>query len=171
MASTKTKTVIAISTVILIGGVSWLIVCHVKDRREYAKAPIIYEVKHQPPVTDTEKLRAQLIGSWEMYGMQSWGATNVTYLQPNNGHIKTFTATDSSTIFTDSDSNVVFSCSGPYTLSGNDYTESLATATGALAKFRGAHPHFKIRVEGDMYYQVGAGKNPQIEEIWKRMKQ
>jgi hypothetical protein len=172
MAWSKTKTGVLIGVVLLVGGGAALIIHHVKDRREFAKDPIAYKVNHQPPVTDTEKLRSQLIGSWEMRGTRSWGATNVTYYPPNNGHIKTFTDTVSSTVYNDPDStNTLFFCSGPYTLQGNNYTESLETATGWLAKFKGAHPRFKISVEGDTYYQMGAGKNPQIEEIWQRMKQ
>ena len=38
-----------------------------------------------------------------------------------------------------------------------------------MARFRGAHPKFNIRVEGDKYYQMGLGKKPFIEEMWQRV--
>jgi len=38
-----------------------------------------------------------------------------------------------------------------------------------MTRYLGAHPGFRIRVDGDNFYQMGAGKNPSIEEMWQRV--
>ncbi len=54
-------------------------------------------------------------------------------------------------------------------MQGEGYTESIEAATGMMRQYLGAHPQFIIRLDGDKYYQMGAGKNPSIEEMWQRV--
>jgi hypothetical protein len=71
----------------------------------------------------------------------------------------------------DNNSNLLYSASDHYTLRGDNYTESIEDASGSMARYIGAHPKFRVRIDGDKYYQMGAGKNPGIEEMWQRVGQ
>lgn len=172
MAWLNAKSVILVGAVVVaIVYVSTQMVHLKKLRAERLKDPIAFVVHHHPPITDTEKLRSQMIGTWEMFATRSWGAQEVTYLPQDHRHFKTFTETNWSVVAYDANSNVVMSIGGVYTLNGNDYHESIDTATGDMVKYLHAHPEFKVCVEGDKYYQIGGGKkNPNIEEIWQRAK-
>ena len=68
-------------------------------------------------------------------------------------------------------SNVLYSAGGPYTLQGENYTEIIEEATGQMTQYLHARPSFRVRVVGDKYYQMGAGKNPTVEEMWQRVDQ
>ena len=173
MAWTKTKTtILAGVAVLLIGGSGTIIALKEKEkaRQEYLKDPVAYEVSHQPPVKDENELRNELVGTWQLVAEKDWGEKQFVYFPTNNYYRKIFDLTNETVLGYDSQSNLLFSSSGPYTLHGSNYTESLQTATGGLARSRGAHPRFKIRVDGDMFYQEGFGKNPNIKEIWRRVK-
>ena len=67
----------------------------------------------------------------------------------------------------DSRSNVVYSASGPYELNGNLYTETVESGTGNMTNYIGTRLQYKLRVEGDKYYQMGSG----IEETGQRVQQ
>jgi hypothetical protein len=82
-----------------------------------------------------------------------------------------FTLTNWAIVAYDAGSNILYSASGHYTLHGDNYTESIEAATGMMTRYLGARPAFKIRVDGDNYYQMGSGKNPSIEEVWQRVGQ
>jgi hypothetical protein len=147
-----------------------------KARAAREKDFVAYEVLHQSLIqkcfrlqVNENKLKRRLVGTWEMAATKSWGATNFTYVPKNNGRLKIFTMTDWSVVHYDSDSNLVVEASGPYTLQGNVYTETIASATGGMTKYLGARPRFKIQVEGDKYYQMGVNNNPPIEEMWQRV--
>jgi galactose mutarotase-like enzyme len=67
-------------------------------------------------------------------------------------------------------SNVQYTASGHYTLQGDNYTESIEAATGQMTQYLGNHPAFRIRVDGDTYYQMTAGRNTNpLEEMWQRV--
>ena len=39
-----------------------------------------------------------------------------------------------------------------------------------MTQYLGAHPSFKIRLDGDTYYQMSAGRNSNpLEEMWQRV--
>ncbi len=63
----------------------------------------------------------------------------------------------------------IYSASGRYTLDGENYSEYIDAATGMMKQYLHANPHFRIRVVGDKYYQLGAGQKPSIEEMWQRV--
>ena len=138
------------------------------------KDPVAYAVLHKSLLqkvfhlqVDENKLRRQMIGVWEMSAVRSRRGTNYFFLQKGNNHFKIWTRTNWSIVSYDSDSNIVDSASGPYTLQGNTYSETIETATGFMTNFIGAHPRFKIRVDGDNYYQLGQSNT--IHEIWQRV--
>ena len=97
-------------------------------------------------------------------------ANKLIYLPPNNNNLKIFTETNWSIISRDADSNVIYSAGGPYTLKGNVYTETIETATGQMTQYLHMRPRFRIRVDGDKYYQMGVNQSP-LEEIWQRLPQ
>jgi hypothetical protein len=72
----------------------------------------------------------------------------------------------------DQSSNALYTAGGRYTLEGDNYTESIEVATGFMERSLGAHPKYKIRVDGDMFYQMSA-KPPKngspLEEMWQRV--
>jgi hypothetical protein len=183
MASRKTTTAIVLGmaiffVVLALAGILALIA---RSRAQAAQAalekklaaenPVEYKVQHQPLTQDESELKNSLVGTWRMAGSKSWGATAFTLKPANNGDFKTFTPTTWAVVTYDANSNVVYSGSGHYTLQGDLYTESIEAATGPMAQYIGAHPQFKIRLEGDKYYQMGTGNKPSIEEMWQRVEQ
>ena len=104
-------------------------------------------------------------------GAKSRSTGGFVFLRSPGSYRKIFTLTNWAIVTYDADSNVLYSASGHYTLRGDSYTEFIEAATGMMAPYLGAHPGFRIRVDGDNYYQMGAGKNPSIEEMWQRVGQ
>jgi len=140
------------------------------EKQLAVKNPVEYKVLHQPPAQDESDLKNQLVGTWRMAGSKSWGATNFTFNPPNSGEFKTFTQDTWSVVTYGPNSNVIiYSGRGHYTLEGDLYTEAIEAATGPMTQYVGAHPQFKIRLEGDKYYQMGTGNKPSIEEMWQRV--
>jgi hypothetical protein len=111
-----------------------------------------------------------MVGVWELVAFKSRQANKFIYLPPNNNNLKIFTETNWSIISRDADSNVTYSAGGPYTLHGNFYTETIESATGQMTQYLGEHPRFRIRVDGNKYYQMGVSQSP-LEEIWQRVPQ
>lgn len=180
MASQRAKTaiIIAIGVVFFLGAITFLILkarAHVDQKRALAvlkeENPVEYHVLHTPMVQSESELKNELVGTWEMAGARSRNTGQFFFLQPHSGYFKMFTLTNWAIVTYDAESNVVYSASGHYTLHGDSYTESIEAATGQMIRFRGQHPRFKIRVEGDNYYQMGAEKNPVVEELWQRVEQ
>jgi hypothetical protein len=130
------------------------------------------KVLNATSIPDENELKHELSGTWRMAADKSWGATQYHYYPNTNGKYKTFTLTNWSVVQYDADSNVLYSAAGAYSIHGNVYTESIDQATGGMTQFIGAHPQFKILVEGDKYYQLGLGGNPpNIKEMWQRIPQ
>ena len=172
---TKSKTAVVIGVGFLLVVATAVFVSR-SNARAREKDFVAYEISHRSLIqkcfglrVNESKLKHQMIGTWEMAAVKSWGATDFTYLPKHNGRLKIFTATNWSVGYYDSDSNLVVEASGPYTLQGNFYTETIATATGGMVQYLGARPRFNVRVEGDKYFQMGVKHNPPIEEMWQRV--
>jgi len=82
-----------------------------------------------------------------------------------------WTLTNWAIIRYDAKSNVVYSASGPYELQGDLYTETTANATGTMTPYIGTRSTYKLRVDGDKYYQTALGDRPSLEEIGHRLPQ
>jgi hypothetical protein len=182
MTSKKTQTAIIVGIVVLAAaviviGIMALIskskqAAHEKELA--AENPVEYNIVLHPSAQSEDELRNELLGTWQMAGNKSYGAAEFTYVPANNGQFKTFTLTNWSIITYDDNSNVLSSASGRYLLASNIYTESIDFATGNMIKVLGKHPKFRIRVDGDKYYQMsasakGTNKKPLIEEMWRRV--
>jgi hypothetical protein len=181
MASQKTKTILLATTggllaVLIFGSITFFIL---KVRAQMAKArelaelkeynPVEYFVLHTPMTLSEDNLRNALVGRWQLIGAKSFTTGEFTVLLSPQNFLKTFTLTNWAIVTYDSGSNVLYSAGGRYTLQGDAYTETIDEATGMMTKHLGKHPKFRIRVDGDKYYQMGAGKNPSIEEMWQRI--
>ncbi len=181
MASEKAKTGVIIGTVALVavlvvGGLTFVLLkvrAHAVQARALAELkadnPVEYYVLHTPMVQSEDELKSEMAGTWQLTGVKSRNTGTFVFLQSPASYRKMFTLTNWAIVTYDADSNVLYSASGHYTLQGDNYTESIEAATGMMTRYLGAHPAFRIRVDGDSYYQMGAGKNPSIEEMWQRV--
>jgi hypothetical protein len=132
--------------------------------------PVEYYVLHTPMTKKEDELKNEMEGTWRLAGAHSRRTGGFVYLQPSgNYYFKTFTLTNWSIATYDFSSNLLYSASGHYTLQGELYTESIEAATGQMTQYLHMQPQFKIRMDGDKYYQMGAGKKPSIEEMWQRV--
>jgi RNA polymerase sigma factor (sigma-70 family) len=132
--------------------------------------PVEYYILHTPLLQNNEQLRSDLVGTWKLTGAKSLKTGKFVVLAPENRFYKTFTLTDWSTVSYDSNSNLLNSAGGPYTINGELCKETIATATGEKSQFLGARVPFRIRVIGDDYYQMGSGSNPSVEQQWHRVR-
>ena len=184
MASEKTITgiivgIVALVAVVILGGFAFLILkvrAHMVQARALAELkaddPVEYYVLHTPLVQNEDGLKNEMVGTWQLVGAKSQRTGGFVFLLPGSGYyFKSFTLTNWAIVTYDAGSNVLYSAGGHYTLSGDSYTESIEAATGMMTRYLGAHPGFKIRVDGDKFYQMGTGKNPSIEEMWQRVGQ
>jgi hypothetical protein len=182
MALEKTKTaiimgIVALVAALVLGGLTFLVLkfrAHAVQERTLARMkadnPVEYYILHTPPVQSEDELKNEMVGKWQLMGAKSQRTGGFVVLQPGSGYyFKSFTLTNWAIVTYDADSNVLYSAGGHYTLQGDRYTESIEAATGVMTRYLGAHPGFRIRVDGDNYYQMGAGKNPSIEEMWQRV--
>jgi hypothetical protein len=168
MAWTKMKTAVVAGACVLFATGTTLVT--MKHIRHYKADLIARKVTGQPPQKESD-LKDQLPGTWELVATRSGGPNGLRYYPTNNGHYKIFTPTGWKIVTYDSQSNVVYSAGGPYALHGNVYMETVESATGAMTQFLGAHPRFKIRIEGNTYYQLGVGGNAWVQEIWQRVQE
>ena len=181
MASEKTKTgiivgMVALVAVLILGGFTFLVLkvrAHGVQTRALAELkadnPVEYYVLHTPMIQSEDELKSEMVGTWRLKGAKSQRTGGFVFLLPGNLYFKSFTLTNWAIVTYDPQSNILYTASGHYTLHGDSYTESIEAATGTMTRYLGAHPGFKIRAEGDDYYQMGAGKNPSIEEMWQRV--
>jgi RNA polymerase sigma factor (sigma-70 family) len=132
--------------------------------------PVEYYILHTPLLQNNEQLRSDLVGTWKLTGAKSLKTGKFVVLAPENRFYKTFTLTDWSTVSYDSNSNLLNSAGGPYTINGELCKETIATATGEKSQFLGARVPFRIRVTGDDYYQMGSGSHPSVEQQWHRVR-
>jgi len=180
MASEKTETriiagIVALVAVLILGGLAFLIF-KVRAHAVQAKAlaelkadnPVEYYVLHTAMVQSEDELKNEMVGTWQLMGARSRRTGGFVFLQSPGSYHKMFTLTNWAIVTYDADSNVLYTASGHYTLQGDNYTESIEAATGTMTRYLGARPGFKIRLDGDNYYQMSPGKNPSIEEMWQR---
>jgi len=178
MASPKAKTAIVIVVVLFLGAIAFLtfkIRAHVIQTRALAELkennPVEYYVRHTPLTQKGDELRNEMEGTWQLRALHSRRTGTFVFLPPGNFNFKTFTETNWAIATYDAGSNLVYSASGRYTLQGENYSEYIDAATGMMKQYLGANPHFRIRVVEDKYYQMSAGENPSVEEMWQRVDQ
>jgi hypothetical protein len=169
MAWTKAKTAMVGVGVLLFVGTT-MVVVKLRASAAYKRDPVAYKVLHERSPQNEVELRGQMVGVWELVAFKSRQANKLIYLPPNNNNLKIFSETNWSISSRDADSNVIYSAGGPYTLKGNVYTETIETATGQMTQYLHMRPRFRIRVDGDKYYQMGVNQSP-LEEIWQRVPQ
>jgi hypothetical protein len=183
MASEKTRTgiivgIVALVAVLVLGGITLLIFrvrAHTAQARALAELkadnPVEYQVLHTPLTQTEDELRSAMVGTWQLAGAKSLQSGEFVRLESPQNYQKTFTLTNWAMVACDNDSNVLYTASGHYTLHGENYTESIEAATGAKSQFLGTHPTFRIRLDGDKFYEMGMGKEPSIEQMWQRVEQ
>ena len=181
MASGKTNTAIIIGIVSLVavlipGGFLILKVrAHVVQARALAELkvdnPVEYYILHTPSAKSEDEMKNEMVGTWQLAGAKSLKTGEFVRMESPQNYRKTFTLTNWTMVACDNDSNVLYTAGGHYTLQGENYTESIEAATGAKSQFRGTHPTFRIRLDGDQFYEMGMGKDPSIEQMWQRIGQ
>jgi hypothetical protein len=183
MASDKTKTkviagIVALVAILVLGGIT-LLILKVRAHRVQSRAlaglkennPVEYYILHTPLTQTGDELRSAMVGTWQLAGAKSLQTGEFVRLESPQNYQKTFTLTNWAMVACDNDSNVLYTASGQYTLHGENYTESIEAATGAKSQFLGTHPTFRIRLDGDKFYEMGMGKKPSIEQMWQRVEQ
>ena len=182
MATERTRNAVILGTVILavalvLGGLAFLglkIRAQAAQRHALEKLkaanPVEYYIQHTPLTQTGDDLRNAMLGTWELRGVMNRQVGQFVLLPARTGNFKTWTPTNWSIVSYDLFSNVQYTASGHYTLQGDNYTESIEAATGQMTQYLGAHPSFKIRLDGDNYYQMSAGRNANpLEEMWQRV--
>jgi len=169
MAWTKLKTTVVASVAVLLATGTTVALVELKAQSDRKKDFIAYEIQHQSLIQklaqrDSET-RRQLEGGWVIAAKRFQGAPKFNHYPKNNPHLKTWTLTNWAIVTYDSKSNVVYSASGPYELNGDLYTETVESGTGTMTNYIGSRLQYKLRVEGDKYYQMGSG----IEEMGQRV--
>ncbi|MGZ4973656.1 MAG: RNA polymerase sigma factor [Limisphaerales bacterium] len=168
MAWSKAKSTLIIGVaVLLLGGGITTVVLKVKARAALANDPVAYQFRTKPPIA-ANTLRQQLVGRWALEAKRL-GVDKPYARFKDNNRLKMWTETNWAIITYDAKSNVVYSASGPYEVQGDRYTETIEKATGAMKNYVGARPQFKLRVDGDKYYQTSLGDKPGLEEIGHRI--
>jgi RNA polymerase sigma factor (sigma-70 family) len=174
MAWTKMKTTVVASVGILLAAGTTVAVLESKARADRKKDFVAYEILHQSLMqkllarrANDSETRRQLEGVWIITAKRFQGKPQFAHYPKNNPHLKTWTSTNWAIVTYDSKSNVVYSASGPYELNGNLYAETVESGTGPMTNYLGARLEYKLRVEGDNYYQMGPG----IEEMGQRVQQ
>ena len=174
MAWTKIKTTVVASVGILLAAGTTVAVLESKERADRKKDFVAYEILHQSLMqkllarrANDSETRRQLEGVWIITAKRFQGNPQFAHYPKNNPHLKTWTLTNWAIVTYDSKSNVVYSASGPYELNGNLYAETVESGTGPMTNYLGARLEYKLRVEGDKYYQMGSG----IEEMGQRVQQ
>jgi len=170
MAWSKAKNTITVAAgVLLLGGGITTLVLKTHAGADLASDPVAAQFRNQPPIA-ANKLREQLVGRWALESKRL--GTDKTYTHYNdNNRQKMWTLTNWAIIRYDAESNVVYSASGPYELQGDLYTETTANATGTMTPYLGTRSTYKLRVDGDKYYQTALGDKPGLQEIGHRLPQ
>ena len=170
MAWSKTKTTVIVAAgVLLLGGGVATLVLKAKARAALASDPVATQFLNQPPI-GANKLREQLVGRWALESKRLGFDKSFTHYNDNNRQ-KMCMLTNWAIIRYDAKSNVIYSASAPYELQGDLYTETTANATGTMTPYIGTRSTYKLRVEGDKYYQTALGDRPSLEEIGHRLPQ
>jgi RNA polymerase sigma factor (sigma-70 family) len=170
MAWSKAKTTLIVGVgILLLGGGITEVVLKVKAHAALANDPVASHFQNKPPVA-TDKLREQLVGHWALESKRL--GVNKPYNHYKNDHFqKMWTETNWAILFYDAKSNLLCSASGPYELQGDLYTETVEKGTGIMTNYIGGRLQYRLRVEGDKYYQTGLGDKPGLQEIGHRLAQ
>lgn len=173
MAWTKMKTTVVASVGIFLAAGTVVGVLETRPHGDSKKDFVAYAIENQPwaeklfgRANDSET-RRQLEGSWIITDKRFEGNPRYTHYAKNNPHLKTWTLTNWAIVTYDRRSNIVYSASGPYEISGNLYTETVESGTGTMSNYIGTSLQYKLRVQGDRYYQMGSS----IEETGQRIPQ
>ncbi len=173
MAWSKTKTtIIATAGILLLGGGITTVVLKVKasaDRAARDKDPVAYAFRN-PSHADANKVREQLVGNWALESKRLGVNKDYRHYKDNNFQ-KMWTLTNWAINFYDARSNLICSASGPYELQGDHYTETIEKGTGVMTNYIGTQAQFRLRVDGDKYYQTALGDKPGLQEIGHRLSQ
>jgi len=180
MTSEKTRTAIIVAVAVaVVGSLTFAglkIRAHMVEHRQWEELkqenPVEYHILHTAYTQKGGALRNQMLGTWQMKGLMNRQTGDFIYLPDRSGAFKTWTETNWSIATYDQFSNVQSTASGHYTLEGDNYSEHIEAATGMMRLYLGSHPKFKIRVDGDTYYQMSANppKNSRaLEEMWQRV--
>lgn len=127
--------------------------------------PLVAQESTKPAeATRAADLRQSLLGAWTMTGepdskndpqpgarLKFWGQKHwvITESDPATGEL-------------------VFHHGGTYTLTGNNYAETIKFASENTKDMIGLTFRFKIKVDGDTYIQTGVGNS--FNERWVRLK-
>jgi RNA polymerase sigma factor (sigma-70 family) len=170
MAWAKAKpTVIMGVGILLLGGAITTFVHQAEARPDRDQDPVADQFRNQPPV-DADTLKQKLVGHWALEAKRLGYNNEYTHYTDDNRQ-KSWTLTDWAIVRYDAKSNIVYSASGPYELKGDLYTETIQNATGLMTNYLGTHPQYRLRVDGDKYYQMSPGDKPALEEIGHRLPQ
>ena len=121
------------------------------------------------PNAEQDQVRKELLGAWEMVALRPWNTTIYFNAASGRHHVKFFTMTYSAWVDYDQAGKVItMGSGGPYTVQDEFYIETLQFASGSMTRFLGGRPKFKLRVEGDIYYQLALGEINN-DEIWQRI--
>lgn len=122
---------------------------------------------------EKEAPKNPLLGSWELVRFKYGDAPDYSDFAKGTRRLKLITDTHWSWVQYDTAGlkEVKSGMGGPYTLKGEDYTETAEFATGEMVRFLDKTHPFKVRVEGDKWFLSGTLANGlRIEEIWQRAK-
>ena len=182
MVNERTRNAVILGTVIFVvalvlGGLVFLALkIHAQSARQRAleelKAsnPVEYYIQHTPLTQTGDDLRNALVGTWELRGSRNRQTGEFRFIPASSGYFKTWTLTNWSIVTYGLLATVQYTASGHYTLQDDNYTESIEAATGQMTQYLGNHPSFRIRLDGDTYYQMSAGRNSNpLEEMWQRV--
>jgi RNA polymerase sigma factor (sigma-70 family) len=171
MAWSKAKSTVIVGVGILLlgGGFTTVVVQKAKARADSANDPVAYLFRDQSPV-DANKMRQQLVGNWVLKTKRLGMDKDYTHY-PDNNRQKMWTLTNWTIVFYDARSNIFCSASGPYELQGDLYTEAVQKGTGIMTNYIGTQMKFRLRVDGDTYYQTALGDKPGLQEIGHRLPQ
>jgi RNA polymerase sigma factor (sigma-70 family) len=174
MGGSKAKTTVIVGVgILLLGGGITTVVLQAKARahreRDRAMDPVAYAFRNQSQV-DANRLREQLVGNWALEAKRLGVDKEYTHYKDNNRQ-KMWTLTNWAIVRYGERSNIIYSASGPYELRGDLYIETIENATGLMTNYIGTRPQYRLRVDGDKYYQTALGDKPFLQEIGHRLPQ
>ncbi len=111
-------------------------------------------------------------GTWRLVSFKYGEATEWSEVPQGEKRLKLITDTHFTWVAYESASGKVLSMAGgPYTLSGEAYTETIDFAGEGMTDYFGKRQSFTIHVEGDQLRQSGQlSDGTKIEEKWQRVK-
>jgi RNA polymerase sigma factor (sigma-70 family) len=164
----KSSVVVGLGILLVVGGVT-AVVLQSKPSIDPAKDPVAYAFRNEKKI-DSEKVKQQLVGTWALESKRLGVNKGYKHYTDKNFQ-KMWTLTNWAIMFYDGRSNLICSASGPYELQGDHYTETIEKGTGVMTNYIGGRPQYRLRVDGDKYYQTALGDQPGLQEIGHRLRQ